>query len=86
MTRDETGTWRLKDFAGTVVFLLVQAALWRAVLWLSRDPGPVLLYGGLGLLGLTVVLAVWRIARSRPAFGIALAGCAVQAGLALILR
>ena len=88
MAPDDADTRRLKDFAGTVVLLLVQAAGWRAALFLTPGHVPVLLYGGFALLMLTVVVSVWRVARSRSAAWLAFAGCVMQlalGGVALLL-
>ncbi|BBX68404.1 hypothetical protein [Mycolicibacterium psychrotolerans] len=69
---------RLKDFAGTVVLLLLQGFVWRAAMFLTHGGGPVLRYGGFALLMLTVAVSVWRVARGRPAVWLALGGCGVQ--------
>lgn len=79
---------RLKDFAGTVVLLLLQGFVWRAAMFLTHGGGPVLRYGGFALLMLTVAVCVWRVARTRAAAWFALGGCAVQlviAALTLLL-
>lgn len=86
MTRAEDR--RLKDFAGTVVLLLIQAAVWRAAMFLSHGGGPVLRYGGFTLLMFTVGVCIWRVARARPAVWAALGGGALQlviAALTLLL-
>lgn len=74
---------RLKDFAGTVVLLLLQTAVWRAAVFLSHGGGPVLRYGGFALLMLTVAACVWRVARTRPAAWFALGGGALQLAVSL---
>jgi hypothetical protein len=79
---------RLKDFAGTVVFLLLQGFVWRAAMFLTHGGGPVLRYGGFALLMFTVAVAVWRVARARPAAWVTLGAGAVQlviAALTLLL-
>ncbi len=69
---------RLKDFAGTVVLLLLQGFVWRAAMFLTHGGGPVLRYGGFALLMLTVAVSVWRVARARPAAWFALGGGGLQ--------
>jgi hypothetical protein len=69
---------RLKDFAGTVVLLLLQGFVWRAAMFLAHGGGPALRYGGFALLMLTVAVCVWRVARTRPAAWFALGAGALQ--------
>jgi hypothetical protein len=82
--RDEGDNRRLADFAGTVVFLLLQAFLWRATLFLvgaqrrGETTVTVALYSGLALLFISIALSVWRVARKKSAWGIAVTGCVVQ--------
>ncbi len=75
---------RLKDFAGTVVLLLLQGFLWRAAMFLTHGGGSVLRYGGFALLMLTVAVCVWRVARTRPAAWIALGGGVLQLVIAAL--
>ncbi|AFM19089.1 hypothetical protein Mycch_4379 [Mycolicibacterium chubuense NBB4] len=78
MATDDADTRRLKDFAGTVVFLLVQAAVWRAAAFLTHGRPVVVLYIGLALLMVVLGVSVWRVARRRSAVWFALAGCVLQ--------
>ncbi|UXA17312.1 hypothetical protein [Mycobacterium sp. SMC-4] len=73
-------TWRLKDFGGAVLFLLLQGFLWRAALFLTRGDVRELQYGGLVLLFVTIAVVVWRVARQKRAAPIALGGCVLQLG------
>lgn len=85
---DDADTKRLKDFGGTVLFLLLQGFVWRAWLFLSDGAARELIYVGLVLLFATIAVAVWRIARERPAAPIALGAGVLQlvlGGVALLL-
>ena len=84
MATDDADTRRLKDFGGTVVFLLVQAAVWRAAAFLTHGRPVVVLYVGLALLLVTVGVSVWRVARQRSAVWFAIAGCLLQAVLGAV--
>jgi hypothetical protein len=79
---ESADTRRLVDFAGVVLFLLLQAAVWRAGILLG-GPSPVR-WVGFALLFATLAVAVWRVARRRPAAWWAIGGCAVQAVLAFV--
>jgi hypothetical protein len=79
---DPADTRRLVDFAGAVLFLLLQAAVWRAGVYLT-DPSP-WRWVGFGLLLATLALAVWRVARRRPAAWWTLAALVLQVPLALL--
>ncbi|MCV7155301.1 hypothetical protein [Mycolicibacterium pyrenivorans] len=72
---------RLVDFAGTVFFLLLQAAVFRATLFLAGGSVELTFYGGMALLLISLGLCIWRLARVRPAAIFALAGLALQLGL-----
>lgn len=76
---------RLVDFAGTVFFLLLQAAVFRATLFLLAGRSVELtFYGGLALLLVSLGLCIWRLARTRPAAVVALAGLVLQLGLSAL--
>ncbi|KKF01191.1 hypothetical protein EUA04_23065 [Mycolicibacterium obuense] len=79
MSRDDDR--RLKDFAGAVVLLLLQGFCWRAAMFLSHGAGPVLRYGGVAVLMLTLAVVISQVARKRPAAWFALGGLAVQAAI-----
>jgi hypothetical protein len=79
---DDADTRRLTDFAGAVVFLLLQGFIWRAALFLTHTRPSAVFYCGLVLLMATLAVTVWRVARARPAAWFALAGCLLQLALA----
>ncbi|MEZ0342085.1 hypothetical protein ACAG25_19130 [Mycobacterium sp. pV006] len=84
---DDNDTRRLKDFGGTVFFLLLQGFLWRATLFLSAASDRALIYAGLVLLFATIVVSIWRVATKKPAALIALGGAGAQlvlGGIALL--
>ncbi|MDZ4236418.1 MAG: hypothetical protein U1C73_22295 [Dietzia sp.] len=73
---------RLVDFAGAVFFLLLQAAVFRATLFLLAGRSiDFLFYGGLALLTISLALVIWRLARTRSAAVVALTGLVLQFGL-----
>ncbi len=73
---------RLVDFAGTVFFLLLQAAVFRATLFLLAGRAVDLaFYGGMALLITSLGLSVWRVARARSAVVFAITGFVLQLGL-----
>ncbi|MGE2833671.1 hypothetical protein [Mycobacterium sp. SMC-4] len=85
---DDTDTKRLKDFGGTVLFLLLQGFCWRATLFLTAGSVRGLIYAGLVLLFATIAVSVWRVARNQPAALIALGAAVAQlvlGGVALFL-
>ncbi|MGE2729826.1 hypothetical protein ACQI4F_10120 [Mycolicibacterium vaccae] len=85
---DDADTRRLKDFGGTVLFLLLQSFVWRAALFLTAGSVRGLVYVGLVLLFVTITVSVWRVARRRPAAFVALGGVVAQVvigGIALLL-
>lgn len=85
---DDPDTKRLKDFAGTVLFLLLQGFVWRATLFLTTASVRGLIYAGLVLLFATIAVSIWRIATKKPAALIALGGGILQlvlGGIALLL-
>jgi hypothetical protein len=76
---------RLVDFAGTVFFLLLQAAVFRATLFLlTGRPADLVFYGGILLLMATLGVSIWRLARVRSAAGFAIAGFVLQLGLSAL--
>lgn len=73
---------RLVDFAGAVFLLLVQAAVFRATLFLlSGRSIDVAFYGGMALLIVSLGLVIWRLARIRSAAVVALTGLVLQLGV-----
>jgi len=69
---------RLKDFAGAVVLLLLQAFCWRAAMFLSHGDGAVLGYGGFAMLMVTLAVTISQVVRKRPAAWLALGGLVLQ--------
>lgn len=73
---------RLVDFAGAVFFLLLQAAVFRATLFLlATRTADFVFYGGMALLVTSLGLVIWRLARARSAAAFAITGFVLQLGL-----
>ena len=73
---------RLVDFTGAVFLLLLQAAVFRATLFLLAGRSiDVVFYGGIALLIVSLGLVIWRLARTRSAAVVALTGLVLQLGL-----
>lgn len=81
---DEPDNRRLRDFAGTVVLLMVQGFLWRATLLLTDGNPTPMPHLGLVLFLATIAVAVFLLIRKRPAARVAIGGCLLQLGLAVV--
>ncbi|MDY6997458.1 MAG: hypothetical protein SW019_12715 [Actinomycetota bacterium] len=84
MAIEEKANWRLRDFAGTVVALIVQGVVWRATLEMTQADPTLMPNLGLYLLLATIAMAVALLVRRRPAVKIAIGGCALQVLLVIL--